>query len=83
MMATRGSLTTERTTARILVVGYDGTDPARAALAAAIDRAGPDDIVVGVYARMPVFSWLGTPYYERAVEAAVQTGQASSTTSTS
>ncbi|HEV2785873.1 MAG TPA: universal stress protein [Solirubrobacteraceae bacterium] len=58
-----------------LVVGYDGTEPARAAFLAALERAGSGDVVVAVYATAPASSWLGTPHYERGVEAAVQAGQ--------
>ena len=60
---------------RTLVVGYDRTAHARAAFLAALERAAPGDVVVAVYATMPTSSWLGTPYYERGVEAAVHAGQ--------
>jgi nucleotide-binding universal stress UspA family protein len=53
---------------RTIVVGYDGSDEARAAFAVAIDRSRPADSIVVVHATMPASSWLGTPYYERAVE---------------
>ena len=52
---------------RTLIVGYDGSDEARAAFAVAVDRARPSDTVVVVHATEPASSWLGTPYYERAV----------------
>ncbi len=52
---------------RTLVVGYDGSDEARAAFAVAIDRARPSDRIVLVHATAPASNWLGTPYYERAV----------------
>jgi nucleotide-binding universal stress UspA family protein len=52
---------------RTVVVGYDGSDEARAAFAVAIDRAQPSDRIVLVHATTPASNWLGTPYYERAV----------------
>lgn len=52
---------------RTIVVGYDGSDEARAAFAVAIDRAQPADAIVLVHATAPASNWLGTPYYERAV----------------
>ena len=59
---------------RTLLVGYDGSKEARAAFITAIGRAGPDDRVVVVTAHEPVGTWLGSPYYERAVEDNVRTG---------
>ena len=53
---------------RTVVVGYDGSDEARAAFAVAIDRSQPSDTIVVVHATAPASSWLGAPYYERAVE---------------
>ena len=53
---------------RTVVVGYDGSDEARAAFAVAIDRAQPSDRIVLVHATAPASNWLGTPYYDRAVE---------------
>ena len=55
-------------TPRTVVVGYDGSDEARVAVAVAIDRAQASDTLVIVHATTPASSWLGTPYYERAVE---------------
>lgn len=52
---------------RILVVGYDGSDEARAAFAVAINRSQPWDTITVVHAIAPASSWLGAPYYERAV----------------
>ena len=49
---------------RTVVVGYDGSDEARAAFAVAIDRAQPSDTVVVVHATAPASNWLGAPYYE-------------------
>jgi nucleotide-binding universal stress UspA family protein len=53
---------------RTIVVGYDGSTEAQAALAAAAARAGKGGIVVAVYAAEPASNWLDTPYYARAVE---------------
>lgn len=52
---------------RTVIVGYDGSDEARAAFAVAIDRAQPSDAIVVVHATTPASSWLGTPHYDRAV----------------
>lgn len=53
---------------RTIVVGYDGSSEARAALAAAAARAGRGGTVVAVYATEPASNWLDTPHYARAVE---------------
>src|SRR3954453_12840062 len=52
---------------RTVVVGYDGSDEARAAFAVAIDRAQASDRIVLVHATPPASDWLGTRYYDRAV----------------
>ena len=59
----------------ILLVGYDGSDEARAAFVNAIERAGPDDKIFVVHAHDAVSTWLGTPYYDRAVEESIQAGE--------
>src|SRR3954471_16171453 len=53
---------------RTIVVGYDGSSEAQAALSAAAARAGDSGTVVAVYATEPPSNWLDTPYYARAVE---------------
>src|SRR3954454_24664859 len=53
---------------RTIVVGYDGSSGARAALSAAAARAGDGGTVVAVYATEPPSNWLDTPYYALAVE---------------
>jgi nucleotide-binding universal stress UspA family protein len=53
---------------RTIVVGYDGSSEAKAALAAAAARAGKGGTVVAVYAAEPASNWLDTPHYARAVE---------------
>jgi len=52
---------------RTMIVGYDGSDEARVAFAVAINRARPSDTIVVVHAAAPASSWLGSPYYQRAV----------------
>ena len=51
-----------------VVVGYDGSEPARAALAYAARRAGGGGRVVAVHAFQPAPDWLGSPYYQRALD---------------
>ena len=53
---------------RTIVVGYDGSSEAQAALAAAAARAGEGGTVVAVYAAEPASNWLDTPHYARALE---------------
>jgi nucleotide-binding universal stress UspA family protein len=52
----------------MVVVGYDGSDPSRSALAYAARRAA-DGHVVAVHAFHPVPDWLGSPNYGRALDA--------------
>jgi nucleotide-binding universal stress UspA family protein len=52
-----------------VVVGYDGSEPARAALSYAARRAAGGGRVVAVHAFQPTPDWLGTPYYDRALAA--------------
>lgn len=59
----------EAAEARTFIVGYDGSDEARAAFAVAVDRSRPGDTVVVVHAMPPASRWLGTSTYERAAEA--------------
>src|SRR5215207_2683826 len=61
---------------RTVVVGYDGSDEARAAFAVAIDRAQPSDRIVLVHATSSASNWLGTPYYERRRRADPRRGRA-------
>jgi nucleotide-binding universal stress UspA family protein len=63
---TRGPNATEPH--RTIVVGYDGSREAQAALTAAAGRAGKGGTVVAVYAAEPATSFLDTPHYARAVE---------------
>jgi len=50
-----------------IVVGYDGSDPARAALLFAARQAGPDGRVFVVHAYELPPDFLGSPYYDRFV----------------
>jgi nucleotide-binding universal stress UspA family protein len=52
-----------------VVAGYDGSPPARAALAYAARRAGGGGRVIAVHAFQPASDWLGAPYYQRALDA--------------
>jgi nucleotide-binding universal stress UspA family protein len=52
-----------------VVVGYDGSPPARAALAYAARRSAAGGRVVAVHAFQPAPDWLGSPYYQRALDA--------------
>ena len=54
----------------VIVVGYDATPGARAALAFALRRARPHGSVVAVHAVTPAREYLGSPYYDRCVERA-------------
>ena len=52
-----------------VVVGYDGSDSARAALGYAAQRAASGGRVIAVHAVQPAPDWLGSPYYQRALDA--------------
>src|SRR5262245_1522794 len=58
-------MTNER---RCIVVGYDGSPSARAAVAHAARRAGPGGKVVAVHAFDPPPDWLGHPFYQRMLD---------------
>jgi nucleotide-binding universal stress UspA family protein len=51
-----------------IVVGYDGSQEAREAVAVAAQRAGPDGTVVIVHARPSPSEWLDTARHEWAAE---------------
>jgi nucleotide-binding universal stress UspA family protein len=53
----------------VAIVGYDGSPSARAALAYAARRAAGGGRVVAVHAFQPTPEWLGSPYYQRALDA--------------
>jgi nucleotide-binding universal stress UspA family protein len=52
-----------------VVVGYDDSPPSRAALIYAARRASGGGRVIAVHAFQPAPDWLGTPYYQRALDA--------------
>jgi nucleotide-binding universal stress UspA family protein len=52
-----------------VVVGYDGSRASRAALTYAARRAGAGGRVIAVHAYQPTPDWLGSPYYQRALDA--------------
>ena len=54
--------------APLIVVGYDGSEEARLAVAVAAERAGPDGTIVPLLAVPATPGWLGAPYYDRQVE---------------
>jgi nucleotide-binding universal stress UspA family protein len=70
-----GKPNSDRPVKQTLLVGYDGSDESRAAFTAAIERAGPDDTIDVVHVYPPVSAWLGTPFYQRAVEDTLHAGE--------
>jgi len=63
-------------TRRCIVVGYDGSPPARAALRHAARRARPDGFVVVVYAFGPPPDWLGAPNFQNVLNDHQEHGRA-------
>jgi nucleotide-binding universal stress UspA family protein len=63
---------TPQTNSRTIVVGYDGSPAALAAVETAIDRAGPDGHLVIVHAYPTPADYTGAPYYTAMVEDAFQ-----------
>jgi nucleotide-binding universal stress UspA family protein len=53
---------------RCVIVGYDGSAAARAAVEWAARRAAPDGRVVAVHAFGPPPDWLGHPSYQRMLD---------------
>jgi nucleotide-binding universal stress UspA family protein len=51
-----------------ILVGYDGSDESREAVAVASDRVGRDGTVVVVHVRPSPARWLDTSHYDHAVE---------------
>jgi nucleotide-binding universal stress UspA family protein len=60
---------------RSVLVGVDGSDESHAAFMAAMERAGPADTVVVIHAYSPVLGWLGSPFYQRALEERLRKGK--------
>jgi hypothetical protein len=58
--------------APVIVVGYDGSEESRMALAVAAERAGPDGTVVPVHVTIAASNWLGASAYEPVVERVYQ-----------
>ena len=58
-----------------VIVGYDGSSSARAAVDYAAERAASGGRVVAVHAFQPTPDWLGSPHYQRALEAYQAEGQ--------
>lgn len=61
--------------ARRIVVGYDGSPAARAALAQAAERAGDDGHVYVVHAYCLPADWLGTPNDQSLLDVELQRAQ--------
>jgi len=59
-----------------LVVGYDGSDAARAAIDYAAHRASPDGLVVPVHAFGPPREWTAHPIYQDVLDQHRGKGQA-------
>jgi nucleotide-binding universal stress UspA family protein len=62
--------------APVIVVGYDGSDESRLALAVAAERAGPAGTVIPVHVTIAASSWLGASAYEPIVEQAYEAANA-------
>jgi nucleotide-binding universal stress UspA family protein len=67
---------TAHTEAPVIVVGYDGSEESRHAVAVAAERAGPEGTVIPLHVTATASSWLGAPYYEREVIASYHAAQA-------
>ena len=63
---------TPQTNSRTIVVGYDGSPAALAAVETSIDRAGPDGHLVIVHAYQTPTDYTGASYYTAMVEDASQ-----------
>ena len=63
---------TPETTSRTIVVGYDTSPSARAAVEHAIDRAGPAGRLILVHTYQVPAEYIGAPYYSVMVEDAAQ-----------
>jgi nucleotide-binding universal stress UspA family protein len=59
----------------VVVVGYDGSEPARAALTYAAVRSCEGGRIVAVNAFQPVSDWLGSPNYQQALVAYQEHGR--------
>ena len=61
---------------RTVVVGYDGSPPAKAAFRCALEEAGPGGSVYVVHAFGPPPEWLGRPWYQQVLDAHKDHGRA-------
>ena len=59
----------------IVIVGYDGSEPARAALSYADRRSCDGGRIVAVHSFQPVSDWLGWPDYQQALDASQAYGR--------
>jgi len=62
--------------APVIVVGYDGSEESRMALAVAAERAAPEGTVIPIHVTIAASSWLGASSYEPVVDQAYQAAQA-------
>ena len=60
---------------RTFITGYDGSPASRAALSHALDRAGPDGLVVVVHACALPIEALGAGYYAPALDSVMEHGR--------
>ena len=67
---------TAHTEVPVIVVGYDGSEESRHAVAVAAERAGPEGTVIPVHVTIAASSWLGASYYEPVVDEAYMTAEA-------
>ena len=61
---------------RVIVVGYDGSATAKAAVDYAASEAGPQGKVFVVHAYGPPSDWLGFPNYQRVLDDHLERGRA-------
>ena len=61
--------------AHLIVLGYDGSDDARAALDYAMRHLAPGGEIHAVHAYHAPAEWMGTSHYNRAVEARLEAGE--------
>jgi len=66
---------TTDTSARRIVVGYDGSPASRAALARAAERAGAEGQIYVVYAYSLPNDWVGMPNYQQLLDTALDRAQ--------
>jgi nucleotide-binding universal stress UspA family protein len=60
----------------LIVVGFDGSEESRQALAVAAERAGPDGTVVPVHVTTAASYWRGASFYESVVAEAHRAARA-------